>query len=392
MTSDEPSELSGLPDLEQKFLAALRDNDLDRLVQFNAELSRVGHVIEQAFSWKSSISKDKATTISVFSHNVHVASSLAEKAQLEMDELSSRFTRQLGLLSLQDSASVEGSSSVQNVALKEWSLLHLSHLFPSKEQVEELTSHTSMSSKQINLWFRNARTRSGWSKLFAHPRVNRNHEQLKTLLAEHDSIKRRAGPEHFKAFLAQDQLIQLMDKVFQWFATTKQVHSSDSVKPWIKEVLNNTLATLKDKTAGAIDSSRQLLPSLPSRKRARIKKNAPSSSPLSQLSTPIAGPSKTHSPISDSSQPTTTGSFSSAGSVSNIAFSPFLGPPSHESSYSGDPSPASVSTSISSFHLLQASPIFSFLPGSTLCPPTVPTPSGPAHSNSLNQFEDADEV
>ncbi|OAV84627.1 hypothetical protein PTTG_09683, partial [Puccinia triticina 1-1 BBBD Race 1] len=86
-----------LPTLQRDLLAALRKNDTDGLIKFGSQYSQVVLQLEEAIP-ANSLSADELQAHLCLSHNVYIASTLAQKVQLTMDEMSDKFSRQLSLL------------------------------------------------------------------------------------------------------------------------------------------------------------------------------------------------------------------------------------------------------------------------------------------------------
>ncbi|EGG03504.1 TALE-type homeodomain protein [Melampsora larici-populina 98AG31] len=145
--------------------------------------------------------------------------------------------------------------------LRCWSSQHLSYLFPTKEELMELSGQTKLSAKQVDLWFRNARTRSGWSKLFTNKLyANKDRQKLESYFSEYEATQRlhcsKAG-----SFVSSDDAYKLVEKVLKWFRVKESKDNSTisacltpsvseqtnngSVSPWVKDVLFSTLAALR---------------------------------------------------------------------------------------------------------------------------------------------------
>ncbi|WAQ82909.1 hypothetical protein PtA15_3A274 [Puccinia triticina] len=325
-----------LPNLQRDLLTALKTQDPHGLTNFERQFSKFVLDFERDIPINS-LSADELKAHYCFSHNVCIASTLAQQVQLAMDEICDDFSQQLSFLapladvspaassppSKEPVVEDNGSPSTSHTILKNWSQTRLSYLFPSPLELKELVSHTSMSETKLNSWFRNARSRSGWAKLYAlKPDVNKNQEKLQSLIDEYQSLKRLNTPEEFKKIVAAHETYQLLEKIFKWFATTKETKAALStpkaVKPWIKDVLSSTLSSLKQGATGVLDSSKQLLPSFSSRG------TTPSST-------------TTSSPTASSPHTASTAPTSVASSSSDRSDSPEL-----------SPRPASLSTSSSS--------------------------------------------
>ncbi|OAV92158.1 hypothetical protein PTTG_27730 [Puccinia triticina 1-1 BBBD Race 1] len=361
MSSSQTHNHTNLAQLQHDLLVALAHNDGNRLAKFDAQLSHLVLEVEEAVS-KGCISEDQANANLCLSHNVYIASTLAQKVQLTMDEMCDDFSQQLNLLApltpdvppaapsppsrgpvVEDSSSTTTSHTI----LKNWSQTRLSYLFPSPLELKELVSQTSMSETKLNSWFRNARSRSGWAKLYAlKPDVNKNQEKLQAIIDEYQALQRLNTPEEFQKIVAANEPYKLLNKIFAWFATTKPAKPAaptSNVRPWVKEVLTNTLASFRQGAAGILDSSKQLLPSFSS--RGTTPGSTTSSSPTASSSNSTAS-----SPPTASTAPT-----SVASSPSDRSDSPEL-----------SPRPSSLSTSSSS-------PVISS-PNLLPAPSSVPNP------------------
>ncbi|KNF00778.1 hypothetical protein PSTG_05918 [Puccinia striiformis f. sp. tritici PST-78] len=326
-----------LSTLERDSLAALKTNDNDALAKFSSQFSQHVLQLEEAIG-ANSISEDEARAHLCLSHNVYVASSAAYEAQLAVDEICGNFTQQLRLLTSQDNNPAQGTSVSPHVEpitenkdasptshtiLKEWSQTHMAYLFPSPVQLKELASQTSTTVDKVNAWFRNARSRSGWAKLFAHQAyVDKDQQRFQLLIDEYNSQQRINTPEKFKTIVSENESYQLLEKIFRWFATTKPVKQappSSSVRPWIKDVLSSTLASFRTGAAGILGSSKQLLPSFSPRSDGSSSSSTCASSPsASTPPTSVAGSSSSRSDSLDSSSRRSTPSRSS--------LSPFFSP------------------------------------------------------------------
>ncbi|KAA1110784.1 hypothetical protein PGT21_031644 [Puccinia graminis f. sp. tritici] len=269
-----------LTNLQGDLLAALKSNNTDGLVNFDSQFSQLVLDVEKAIP-TNSLSVDELKAHYCFSHNLYIASTQAQQAHLVMDELHDSFSRKLNLLapltsnkpsapapppSKEPVAQDNSCSSPSHTILKNWSQAHMTYLFPTQPQLQELASQTSSTETKVNSWFRNARSRSGWSKLYAlKTHVDKDQEKLQLLIDEYQSLKRLKAPEEFKKLVAEHETYQLLDKIFRWFATTKEgkapLHRKP-VKPWIKEVLSSALSSFRQGAAGVLDSSKQRLPTL----------------------------------------------------------------------------------------------------------------------------------
>ncbi|KAI7964026.1 hypothetical protein MJO29_004453 [Puccinia striiformis f. sp. tritici] len=328
-----------LSNLEHDLLAALKTNDVDGLNNFGTRFSQLVHQVEEALPTHS-ISLDEAKAFHHLSQNVYIASSHARHAQLAMDELAVKFTQQLNLVAplvpttssrsppppeISDVAGNNGSSasSTLHTALKHWSQAHMTYLFPSPAQLQELAFQTSTTTEKVNAWFRNARSRSGWAKLFAHQAfVDKDQARFQLLIDEYQSQQRINTPEKFKIIVSEQESYQLLEKIIRWFATTKPVKQappSSSVRPWIKDVLSSTLASFRTGAAGILGSSKQLLPSFSSRSDDSSSSLTCASSPSAFTPpTSVAGSSISRSDSQDSS--------SSRSTPSRSSLSPFFSP------------------------------------------------------------------
>ncbi|KAA1139153.1 hypothetical protein PGTUg99_036768 [Puccinia graminis f. sp. tritici] len=298
--------------LQHDLLAALRTNDGSRLAEFDNQLSQL--VIEaEAAASSDSMSQDEAKALLCLSHNVYIASTKAHKAQLTMDELHDNFSRQLDLLAPltpiappaplpppPNKPVVEdgGPSSTSHSILKNWSHSHMTYLFPSQPQLQELAATISSTETKVNSWFRNARSRSGWSKLYAHKMVAKNQEKFQNLIDEYQSVKRVNSAEEFQKIVAGHEGYQLLDKIFRWFATdkaaAKRPPKPNAVRPWVREVLATSLASFRQGAAGILDSSKQLLPTF-SPKTASSSSTASTSPSTSSSASTTASSSRTAS-------------------------------------------------------------------------------------------------
>ncbi|KAI7956768.1 hypothetical protein MJO28_003863 [Puccinia striiformis f. sp. tritici] len=388
--SDPVSIRGDLPSLGRDFLAALKTNDVDRLANFDTKYSQLVLELEQAIT-SNSLPEDELKAHYCFSQQVYIASSHARHAQLAMDELTDKFTHQLNLVAPllptsptnpspppQDSVVNDNSnscSSSSHTILKNWSQAHVTYLFPSPAQLKELASQTSSTPDKINAWFRNARSRSGWAKLFAHQAyVDKDQERFQLLIDEYHSQQRINTPEKFKKILSEQESYQLLDKIFRWFATKKEIKvvpNPQATQPWIKDVLSSTLASFKQGAAGILGSSKQLLPSFSSRSYTSSSSSASSPSPsASTAPTSVAGSSSSRSDSVDSS--------SSRSTPSRSSLSPFFSPavlPS-QLTYSACNEPSAASMDAPFTH---PSPSCSYL--STVTPPSHISPELLAISN-----------
>ncbi|WAR53736.1 hypothetical protein PtB15_3B245 [Puccinia triticina] len=346
--SNSTSRHRDLPNLEHDLLMALKTNDTDGLIDFGARFSQLVDEVEQAVL-TSSISQDQAEAHFCLSHNLYVASTKAQEAQLAMDEIYDNFSRQLNLMgplitavpsapspSLPKQSVAEDSTSASHTILKNWCQTRLSYLFPSPLELKDLASQTSMSETKLNSWFRNARSRSGWAKLYAlKPDVNKNQEKLQSLIDEYQSLKRLNTPEEFKKIVAAHETYQLLEKIFKWFATTKETKAALStpkaVKPWIKDVLSSTLSSLKQGASGVLDSSKQLLPSFSSRgttpSSTASSSHTASSSNSTASSPPTASTASTSVASSSSDRSDSPGLSPRASSLSTSSSSPVISSP-----------------------------------------------------------------
>ncbi|KAI9616835.1 hypothetical protein H4Q26_010469 [Puccinia striiformis f. sp. tritici PST-130] len=357
-----------LSTLERDSLAALKTNDNDALAKFSSQFSQHVLQLEEAIG-ANSISEDEARAHLCLSHNVYVASSAAYEAQLAVDEICGNFTQQLRLLTSQDNNPAQGTSVSPHVEpitenkdasptshtiLKEWSQTHMAYLFPSPVQLKELASQTSTTVDKVNAWFRNARSRSGWAKLFAHQAyVDKDQQRFQLLIDEYNSQQRINTPEKFKTI------------------PVKQAPPSSSVRPWIKDVLSSTLASFRTGAAGILGSSKQLLPSFSPRSDGSSSSSTCASSPsASTAPTSVAGSSSSRSDSVDSS--------SSRSTPSRSSLSPFFSPavlPS-QLTYSACNEPSAASMDAPFTH---PSPSCSYL--STVTPPSHISPELLAISN-----------
>ncbi|PLW13581.1 hypothetical protein PCANC_19223 [Puccinia coronata f. sp. avenae] len=328
-----------LPHLEHDFLVALKSNDTDSLNQLGNRFSQLALQLEHDASSKS-LSQDEVKAHLYLSHNVYIASMYAEQAQLAMDELSDKWTQKLSLMALapnppapsptpsKQSVSEDGSSSsTSHTILKKWSQTHMSYLYPTELQYQELAAATSMTEKKINAWFRNARTRSGWSTLNTlKGQIDKDREKFQLLIEEYQSLKRLKSPEEFKKIVAEQESFQLLEGIFRWFATKKEpTRAPKAVKPWIKDVLTSTLNSLRQGASGLLDSSMQLLPSLSPRSDTSIPTTT--SSPVTSSSRCLTASTVPPSLCSSSSDRSASPEAPSIqGSASSSSSSPVLSP------------------------------------------------------------------
>ncbi|EFP79919.2 uncharacterized protein PGTG_05144 [Puccinia graminis f. sp. tritici CRL 75-36-700-3] len=255
-----------LTNLQGDLLAALKSNNTDGLVNFDSQFSQLVLDVEKAIP-TNSLSVDELKAHYCFSHNLYIASTQAQQAHLVMDELHDSFSRKLNLLapltsnkpsapapppSKEPVAQDNSCSSPSHTILKNWSQAHMTYLFPTQPQLQELASQTSSTETKVNSWFRNARSRSGWSKLYAlKTHVDKDQEKLQLLIDEYQSLKRLKAPEEFKKLVAEHETYQLLDKIFRWFATTKEgkAHCTGNL-------------SFRQGAARVLDSSKQRLPTL----------------------------------------------------------------------------------------------------------------------------------
>ncbi|KAH9470250.1 hypothetical protein Pst134EA_007516 [Puccinia striiformis f. sp. tritici] len=335
--SDSPFVRTNTPTLERDFLAALQTNDESGLANFGVQYSQLVLDLEKAIP-SNRLTQDELKAHYHFSHQVYIASSQARHAHNLVDEICDDFARQLKLIAppVSDAAldhsflpskptitHENDSSSTSHTALKTWCQTHMTYLFPTPAQLQELASQTSSTPEKVNAWFRNARSRSGWAKLFAHQtHVDKDQERFQLLIDEYQSQQRINTPEKFKTLLSEQESYQLLDKIFRWFATTKPVKQApptSSVRPWIKDVLSSTLASFRTGAAGILGSSKQLLPSFSARSDGSSSSSTCASSPsASTPPTSVAGSSSSRSDSLDSSSRRSTPSRSS--------LSPFFSP------------------------------------------------------------------
>ncbi|KNE88531.1 hypothetical protein PSTG_18063 [Puccinia striiformis f. sp. tritici PST-78] len=95
--SDLTSSRKDLPNLERDLLTALKTNDTNGLINFGTRFSQLVRDMEQAIP-ANALSEDELKAHYHFSHQVYVAASHAQRAQLAMDQLADEFTQQLNLL------------------------------------------------------------------------------------------------------------------------------------------------------------------------------------------------------------------------------------------------------------------------------------------------------
>ncbi|PLW40785.1 hypothetical protein PCANC_13529 [Puccinia coronata f. sp. avenae] len=375
-----------LPHLETGFLTALKSNDIGSLTQFGKQFSQLTLQLEQAAS-TSLLSQDEVEAHLCLSHNVFVASSYAEQAQLVADELSAKLTKKLNFLaplpphppapsplpSKQPVAEDDSSSPTSHTILKKWSQTHMSYLYPTRPQLRELAAETSLDEDQVVAWFRNARGRSDWTKLYGlKGQVDKNREKLQLIIEEYQSLKRLMSPEDFAKIVAERQTFQYLVKIFRWFATgppAKKPVPTSSVRPWVREVLSNTLASFRQGAAGLLDSSKQLLPSFSPRSTSPSSTSASSPTATSpECTTASTVPSSLCGSSSDrSASPEAPSSRASASSSSP---SPVLSPfnlPAMPSFF-----PNSPCNGQSSISLAASSPPLSSSSSSSLSPVISP--------------------
>jgi hypothetical protein len=134
MSSSNKFHHAGLSKLEQDVLIALNTNDVNSISDLHPRLDQFTRQLETAVL-TDSIGKDEARAQLYISHNVFIALSQAEQAQLAMDELSAKLTQKLNLLaplapsppapspppSKQSLAEDASSSSTSHTILKNWS-------------------------------------------------------------------------------------------------------------------------------------------------------------------------------------------------------------------------------------------------------------------------------
>lgn len=156
---------------------------------------------------------------------------------------------------------------------------HLSYLFPDKNELSDLSQQTGLSESQVNLWFRNARTRSGWSKLYGNKLyAAKDRQKLQAYFEEYEVLRRLHGRHlGLGTTLATNDVHAMVQKVLKWFRVKKpqqcnqssspcgdvpvvEVPESGSVSPWVKDILFSTLESLRQSAS----SSKRLVPSLPS--------------------------------------------------------------------------------------------------------------------------------
>ncbi|KAG0143302.1 hypothetical protein CROQUDRAFT_661465 [Cronartium quercuum f. sp. fusiforme G11] len=157
--------------------------------------------------------------------------------------------------------------------LKNWSIGHLSFLFPTKDDLLDLASQTGLTENQVNLWFRNARTRSGWSKLYTNKLyANKDRQKLQQYLDDHEALRRLHG-DTISSVVGLDDAYHLVEKIMKWFGVKKNFEASPSlasshnltscdkagvgVKPQVKEVLFNALASLRSASTSASPPKRK---------------------------------------------------------------------------------------------------------------------------------------
>ncbi|KAH9824958.1 TALE-type homeodomain protein [Melampsora americana] len=317
--------------------------------------------------------------------------------------------------------------------LRDWSGRHLSYLFPSKQELLDLSGQTGLSTKQVDLWFRNARTRSGWSKLFTNKLyANKDRQKLESYFSEYELIRKLHGTKA-GSVISSDDGFKLIEKVLKWFRVKKprdtaasacpipsvsEETSNGSVSPWVKDVLFSTLASLRT-TSTPSPSKKTYLPASgwpnffnrthsldidPS-----LRSSSPASSSEATLSCSSVASSSTWSSVSTS--PSRSSSPCSASSSSSPQRSP------RPQSISSSPSPPLTSPSPSApslFPFATFSPeplsqLTSSPPESSTCLSPQPDPStsllsflcsdsfsppSPTHepcSIAPGQFDDAEE-
>ncbi|MBW0530680.1 hypothetical protein O181_070395 [Austropuccinia psidii MF-1] len=374
--------------LQFEFLQSCRSNDTPNLAHINNDLNSLLIPLQQSLS-SDSIPDTNAEAHLAITHNMQIVAQTAVQNQVIADEILQTLANALSALSLSNASPAPSSlsstvsspeaaccSTNSQSLLKHWCQQHLAYLFPTKSQMAELALQASMSDNQITLWFRNARTRSGWAKLYAHKTlVQKDQAKLKLLLEEFHSIKRLNSPTRAKEIIASVESYQMVDKILKWFETgpkTKKKQESSNVRPWIKTVISNTLTSFRQGAAGIMDSSKQLVSNL----------NCSAVSP-------------------DSSTPSSTPSLSCSASYTQST-SPESSSPSSSSSSLRSNSPISILSStshaslpISSAQLLSSNvasfpsfpDLFTFSsPSLPLSPPHMPeTIPGPLSTTFISQ-------
>ncbi|KAA1075944.1 hypothetical protein PGT21_030561 [Puccinia graminis f. sp. tritici] len=353
--------MPGLPDphnLQRDLLAALQANNTEGLINFGAQYSQLVQQLEEAIP-TNSLSEDELKAHLCLSHNVYIASMQVQQVHNVMDELCDDFSRQLSLLAPPPRNApptslppppkgpvVEDNSSSHTI-LKKWCHIHMTYLFPSQPQLKELASQTSSTETKVNSWFRNARSRSGWSKLYAHKMVSKNHEKFQLLIHEYQSVKRVNSAEEFQKIVARHEGYQLLDKIFRWFATdkaaAKRPPKPNAVQPWVREVIATTLASFRQGAAGILDSSKQLLPNF-STKSANSRSTASTSPSTSGSASTTASSSRTASTAPTSVSGSSIRSASRDPSSSRVSSSSSSGSPAI-STVNLPPAPSSISAS-----------------------------------------------
>ncbi|MBW0519277.1 hypothetical protein O181_058992 [Austropuccinia psidii MF-1] len=307
--------------LEFDFLQSCRSNETHNLENINNDLNSLLIPLQQSLS-TNSILETKVEAHLTTTHNMQVVAQTAVQSQALVDETLQRLADALSALSISStppspsSLSSTGSSPEPSCSansqspLKHWCQEHMSYLFPTKSQLAELASQASMSDNQITLWFRNARTRSGWAKLYAHKTlVQKDQAKLKLLLEEFHSVKRLNNPTKARELIASVESYQMVDKILKWFETgpkTRKKQESSNVRPWIKNVISNTLTSFRQGAAGIMDSSKQLVSNL------NCSAVSPDSSTSSSTPSLSCSTSYTQSTSPESSSPSSSSSSSSS--------------------------------------------------------------------------------
>ncbi|KAI8448006.1 hypothetical protein BY996DRAFT_672777 [Phakopsora pachyrhizi] len=201
----------------------------------------------------------EATTCASIASNIEKLSSCVIKSSHAIEDLCAEFSKKSHIFSPSLGTPSEPSLAVASCTsrtssnqgkLKEWCRSHFSYLFPTDSEVAKLSTISKMSENQVSSWFRNARTRSGWSKLYADKiHVNRDPIRLEIVFQDYHSYILLHCQSDIREHISRDEHFRLVDKVWHWFQIDKKCkkpEDSGAVRPWVKTVLFEALQSSKE--------------------------------------------------------------------------------------------------------------------------------------------------
>lgn len=241
---------------------------IGELFRLQQRLQALAHDVKAKCQTRS-ITRAQARKLQYEAFNVEVVTSLHLSAASTVENLFHQFTSEMAVWSAQqsilstplpqssipmDATSERLVAHIKNdnhnnptkVILKQWSQQHMSYLFPSRLELLELATTTCLGRTQIKLWFRNARTRSGWSKLYNQ--MNKDRHRLELLLnGYHSKTNRNSIQDNHVAqgIVEYDQAYRSVESVLRWFRIDKREDKSTRQprggRAWIKDVLCSSL-------------------------------------------------------------------------------------------------------------------------------------------------------